>query len=277
MKGWGLIEGVQRAFRAWPMALMLAALVAFPAGDLSPRDRLSAVDLGIGGFPFNISAGDHYTGTLGRPEIATLGLLFIIWIFLSGGIIDRLARDGRTGSRRFFAACGACFAPLVRLALLSLLAYAAVLAWIEPWMRSVAYDLAPTARLALFGSLATLLFFIALVFDYARVRLVIEDRRSAAGAILASLRMLCAHGAQMILIQAAFWLPLVLWISIRTRAVADPALWTASACMAGDLVLKLMLLAAQTSIYQQHLASAGWVARAEPSWPDDPSENPAAL
>lgn len=270
-----MIEGIRRALRAWPMALLLAALTAALAPALDLRDRLAAADFGIGGFPFNISNRDYYLAF--PPADATLlALLFLIWVFLSGGIIDRLARDTRSSSRRFFAACGACFGPLLRLALLALITYAIVLTWIEPGMARASDALDSRARMVLFGALAMLLFLIALVFDYARVRLVIEDRRSALGAVAASLRLIRAQPGRIFLAQGLFWLLLVVWITLRSLPAGTPA-WLEPLLGAGEILLKLALVATQASIYQSALASAGWVAREDPRWPDEPSADPAAV
>lgn len=269
------IEGLRRALHAWPMALLLTGLTALLAPALDLRDRMAAADFGVGGFPFNISNREYYLA-LAPAEIAVLAALFLAWVFLSGGIIDRLARGTRSSSRRFFAACGACFGPLLRLGLLVLAAFAAVLAWIEPALARASETLDGPARMTLFGALAILLFFMALVFDYARVRLVIEDRRSAIGAIAASLRLIRAHFGRVLAAQAVFWLVLVIWISLRAFADGVPT-WLAHLLGGGEIFLKLALVATQAAIYQRALASAGWVARAEPRWPDDSSANPAAL
>lgn len=266
-------EGFRRALRAWPMAVLLVAFSALLSPALDIRDRMAAADFGIGGFPFNISNREYFLA-LTSAQTATLALLFLIWVFLSGGIVDRLARDARSSSRRFFAACGSCFGPLVRLGLIALAAYGAVLTWIEPALANLAAGLEGAARMTLFGALAILLFALALVLDYARIRIVIEDRRSAIGGVLASLRMLRATPGRIVAAQALFWFVLALWGSLRglTQDVV-----TSELLAAGELVLKLALVATQASIYQQTLASAGWVARAEPKWPDEPSGDPAAL
>ena len=275
MKQWALTDGFRRALRAWPMALMFTVFTALPGAALDLRDRLAAADFGIGGFPFNISAAEYYTRVLTPAQASTLALLFLIWVFLSGGIIDRLARDSRSSAPRFFAACGSCFAPLVRLALLALLIYSGVLKLIEPWLSSLSDGLGEPVRLSLFGVLAILLFAIALIFDYARLRLVIEDRRSAIGAVLASLRMLRAFGGSMVGLQALFWLMLVIWITLRAFPSTTSPVWLAYAFAFGELLLKMALIGTQASIYQRHLASAGWVARRDPSWPDEPSASTA--
>jgi hypothetical protein len=277
MKGSALTGGFRRALRAWPMALMLAAVSLMPGPALELRDRLFAADLGLGGFAFNISASDYYTHVLSRSQTWTLALLAIIWIFLSGGIIDRLARDTRSSASRFFAACGACFGPLIRLALLMLLVYAGILGWLEPWLAALAQDIGEQGRLALFGVLALILFAIAIVFDYARVRLVIEDRRSAVGAVAASFRLLRAHAGAALAIQLVLWLLLVLLITVRANPGSAAPLWLEFAFAFGELLLKLALIGAQVALYQKHYATAGWVARRDPTWPDEPSSNPAAI
>lgn len=270
------IEGFRRALRAWPMALLLTALAAMLAPALELRERMAAADFGLGGFPFNIADAGSYAA-LTPAETATLAFLFLAWIFLSGGVIDRLARDTRSSSRRFFAATGACFGPLIRLGLISLAAYAAVLTWIGPAVARASEAAAGPARIALFGTMALLLFLIALVFDYARVRLVIEDRRSAIGALAASLRLIGAHPGRILTAQAVFWLIPLLWIALFALRDAGMPLWLAYTFAFGQILLKLALIGTQASIYQQTLATAGWVARADPRWPDEPSANPAAL
>lgn len=279
-----VLDGFRRALGAWPMAIALALAAAALSPALAWRDRLAAADLGLGGFPFNISPLDYYE-LLSPAQAVTMAAFGVVWIFLSGGIIDRLARGRRSSATRFFAACGACFVPLVRLALITAVAYWAVLAFVTPALAALASGRGQYVQLALYGLLALLLFAISLTLDYARVRLVIEDRRSAIGAIGASWRMLRACGRRMLGIQALFWLVLVGWIALRGAAVSTSAAdWTAGRALAivsifaaVELMLKLALTGAQTALYQDVLASAGWVSRAEPAWPDDASADPAGI
>ena len=130
--------------------------------------------------------------------------------------------------------------------------------------------------MALFGGLALLIFAIALLFDYARMRIVIEDRRSAVGALTASLRMIRAWPGRILAAQGIFWLLLVLWMAVRNMIDAQLLLDIRTATLvshvliAGEIFLKLGLVATQGAIYQSVLASAGWVARADQRWPDEP-------
>lgn len=262
------------------MAIALVALTAALTPALAWRDRLAAADLGLGGFPFNISPLDYYD-LLSSAQAVTLSAFAALWVFLSGGIIDRLARGTRSSAPRFFAACGACVLPLLRLTLIAALTYAAVLAFVTPALASLAEQSGELVQLALYGLLALLLFAISLILDYARVRIVIEDRRSAIGALAASWRLFRAHGRRMTGIQALFWLTLVSWIALRGATITGDTHWTSGRAVAvitlfaaGELILKLALVGAQVALYQDTLASAGWVARAEPSWPDDPFADP---
>ena len=266
------------------MWLALLGVTAALTPALGWRDRLAAADFGLGGFPFNISPRDYYD-LLSPAQASTLAAFLVLWIFLSGGIIDRLARDARSSAPRFFAACGACFLPLLRLALITLASYWAVLTYVAPALAHIAEEAGETTHLVLYGVLATTLFALSLILDYARVRLVIEDRRSAIGAVAASMRMLRAHFARMLGVQALFWLLLVIWIAARgavSQAAPPPDGAAASLILAllfagGELLAKLSLTGAQVSLYQQTLASAGWVARQDPSWPDDASADTAAI
>src|SRR5690606_19337192 len=274
-----LLDGVRRAARAWPIWVALTALAALTAPALGWRDSIAAADLGLGGFPFNISPRDYYD-LLAPGQSATLALAIVVWVFLSGRVIDRLARDPRASGTRVFAACGACFLPLARLTLVALGACWAVLTWVAPAMAGLAARWGEFMTLVLYGVLTAVFFCIALVIDYARVRLVIEDRRSAIGAIAASLRLLGARFGSALTIQSVFWLLLVGLIA--TRGVTFEALAEGPAVpaylpwlfAAGELLLKLALTSSQVSLYQQTLATAGWVARQPPAWPDEARAEP---
>ena len=278
-----VLDGFRRALGAWPMAIALVLITAALSPALAWRDRLAAADLGLGGFPFNISPLDYYD-LLSPAQAVTLAAFAVVWIFLSGGIIDRLARGTRSPAPRFFAACGASFLPLARLALITAAAYGAVLAFVTPALAALSTGRSEFVHLVLYGLLALVLFAISFTLDYARVRLVIEDRRSAIGAVAASWRLLRTHVRRMAGIQALFWLMLVGWIALRGTATTSAADWTAGRTLAvitlftaGELILKLALTGAQVALYQDVLASAGWVARARPAWPDDAASDPAAI
>jgi hypothetical protein len=63
----------------------------------------------------------------------------VVWSFLSGGIIDRLARDRPTRSVGFFGAAGAHFPALARLGIVALIVYGVVFRWLHPLLLDDAY------------------------------------------------------------------------------------------------------------------------------------------
>ena len=117
----------------------------------------------------------------------------LLWIFLAGGIIDRYARDRATAAHGFFSASGVFFFRFLRLAVVQWIVYA--IAVRSLCTLAVRHGLsAPHARddrrsgprsssaLALYLVFGVLRRRVQRVFDYAKVRAVVEDRRSMLGA-----------------------------------------------------------------------------------------------
>ena len=142
---------------------------------------------------------DNLEGLLDNLPLASaiLGVTavwLIVWSFLSGGIIDRLARARRTRSHGFFAACGMHFWRLLRLGAVAWLAYGFLFRYVHGWIFNgvvarLTHDVtvertAFAYRVAGYLLFGALLLVVNIVFDYARIRLVVEDRRSAVGALL---------------------------------------------------------------------------------------------
>ncbi len=63
----------------------------------------------------------------------------VLWSFLSGGVVDRLARARRTRSHGFFGACGMHFWRLLRLAIVAGIAYAFLFGYVHGWIFDDAY------------------------------------------------------------------------------------------------------------------------------------------
>ena len=119
----------------------------------------------------------------------------VVWSFLAGGILDRYARNRPTRGRGFFGACGAHFPAMLRLG---------VVEWLF-WRGASALELGSTPGLVpkIAGLVAGLLFL------YARVRIVVEDRRSALGALLAGGRFIRRNPAAVpmfLVFAAAVWI-----------------------------------------------------------------------
>jgi hypothetical protein len=186
----------------------------------------------------------------------------VIWAFLSGGILDRYARNRPTRGRGFFGACGAHFPAMIRLG---------VLQWLVLIMALKAAAGLNWQYVDVVASVAADLFFL-----YARVRIVVEDRRSAIGALLAGGRFILrnAAAASIYLILAA-----VMWLGLE---LARPILFGAGertlARLAGsEIILALLLLlvfaswASATSFFQARLAHASYTAGPPLEWPESPA------
>ena len=115
----------------------------------------------------------------------------VLWSFLSGGVLDRYARMRPTRAPGFFAACGTHFWRFLRLGILSLADLLGALRLVHPWLfedvypwitRNVTVERTAFAIRLSAISFRKILILSNLVFDYARIRIVVEDRRSAVGA-----------------------------------------------------------------------------------------------
>jgi len=219
-----------------------------------------------------------------------LGGYLALWTFLSGGIIDRYARQRPTHAHGFFSASGRSFFRLARLTAFGGLLYWVLFKYVHPWLfldlfRDVTRGLgvertAFAWRLLFYLVFGVVLLKINIVLDYARIRLVVEDRRSALGAIRASIRFLWLHPLDATALYAldsvGFVLLLALWW-VAAPGVYGTGLMMWLAFAAGQLYLlarlaiKLHFLASQTSLFQAHLAHATYTAAPAPVWPESPA------
>jgi hypothetical protein len=212
-----------------------------------------------------------------------LGCALLLWTFLSGGILDRFARDRPTRSVGFFAACGMYGSRLVRLGLLAALTYWVLFGPVQDLLFGTVFlalveNASPPVQtavgLGLYALFGALLGGVGLVFDYARVRAVVEDRRSAIGAVLAGWRFVrrrplgCAglYAANSLLLLAALAaVPLV------TAGVGVGSLIAALLGLGARSAGRLLFYAAETAYFQSQLAHAGYVAAPTPRWPESPA------
>lgn len=210
----------------------------------------------------------------------------VVSMFLVGGVYDRLARDRALGAGGFFQACGVYFFRFLRLGVIAAAMYWLLFAKLHPWLFETVYpwltkDLTAerTAflyRLGLYALFAIVVFKVNVVFDYAKVRAVVEDRRSMVGALGASLRFLWRNPG------ATFGLyalnALLFLVVIGLYALAAPgASANLVAFAVGQLyivlrvMVRLQFAASQVALFQSRLAHAGYVARPLPVWPDSPA------
>jgi hypothetical protein len=212
----------------------------------------------------------------------------VIWSFLSGGVIDRYARRRPTRSHGFFAACGIYFWRFLRLGLLAGLVYWVLFAGVHPWLVENAYLWATAdtiversafvVRALCYAAFGVLLIACNLVFDYARIRIVVEDRRSAIGALIAGARFVRRHPATIALyaLNAIVFLTLVLGYALAAPGAAQgSSIWIAF--LVGELYIllrhyvKLLFYASQTAFFQGALAHAEYTAAPPVVWPDSPA------
>lgn len=224
------------------------------------------------------------------PVAGALGAYLVAWTFLVGGVIDRYARQRPTRSHGFFAACGVFFTRFLRLAAAAGVVYwflfAYVHAWLfDGWFRTAARDLAVERqafawRLLMYAIFGILLVAANTLFDYAKIRAVVEDRRSMMGALAAALRFIVRHPRRVVglfaLNSAAFLAVIGLWALVAPGAGrAGAAMWLAfslgQAYVLARLFLKLHVLASETALFQASLAHAGYIATPQPVWPESPA------
>jgi hypothetical protein len=208
-----------------------------------------------------------------------------VWTFLLGGILDRYARRRPIRTQAFFGASGVFFFRFLRLGVVAALGYVVLFGVVHPllfppdypWVAegSQAGQASPllTPVYAVFLMFAT---FWSAVVDYARIRAVVEDRRSMLGAILAAWRFVTAHPLKtfgLYLLNAALFGAL-LWASLvamRGGVALDPGAPVIAFFFVGRVVLKLVFFASQTALFQRSLAHVEYTAAPELLWPESPA------
>jgi hypothetical protein len=219
------------------------------------------------------------------------GVYLVVWLFLTGGIVDRFARNRPTRSHEFFTACGVYFVRFLRLAPVVAVTYYVLLAYVHPWLFDRLYDrlirdvtVERTGfflRLALYAVFGLLLVIINVIFDYAKVRAVVEDRRSMLGALGASFRFVRRHAGSVIALYGLagllFVAVLVIYAFVAPGAgSAGLQMWLGllitQAYVLARLWVRLVFFASEAALFQGRLAHSGYVAAPSVR----PLESPAA-
>jgi hypothetical protein len=219
-----------------------------------------------------------------NPALAGAAAAYVVvWIFVSGGVIDRLARGRPVGAGPFFAACGVYFLRFLRLAVVIGAAYWSLFAWLHPFLFGVVYDRFTrdmteerdviVLRALIYAAFLLPVLLVSLVADFAKVRAVVEDRRSMLSAMLSALRFIRRRPfrvtALYLLNIVAAMIVLRLWLQVTPAA--DAPVW--SALLIGQLYIlvriwaKLAFMASEIAFFQGELASAGYAAAPLPIWP----------
>lgn len=210
----------------------------------------------------------------------------VIWSFLSGGVLDRYARGRPTRTLGFFAACGTHFWRFLRIGLVAWLVYAALFGWVQGWLFDDLYGWATrdataerfafAVRAGCYLVFGALLVASNVVFDYARIRMVVEDRRSALGAILAAIRFVRREYATLALyaLNGGLFLGLAAIYALTSpgagTALFASLLW-GQLFILGRHYLKLVFYASQTSLFQAALAHGAYTAAPAMVWPESPA------
>jgi hypothetical protein len=224
------------------------------------------------------------------PIASALGLYLAAWAFLSGGILDRYARQRPIRIYGFFGASGVYFFRFLRLAAIAGLAYWVLFAYVHPWLfeeqfvnltRGMSEERAAILVRVLFYSLfGALLLATNLVIDYTKVRIVVEDRHSVLGALVAALRFIRSHGRQVIALyllnSMTFILVIGVWAVVAPGAGGSGGtMWLAfmlsQLYIVARLVVKLQFIASHVALFQANLAHAAYVSAPVPAWPDSPA------
>ena len=194
---------------------------------------------------------------------------FLAFLMLaSGGIIDRYARDRRPG----LTACAG------RPVCSSSDSFAWAFSW--RWLRA---GIPPLGR---WPGACRRPGTVNLVFDYAQIRAVVEDRRSMFGALAIVGIVPGRNCVAALVLYVLDWLILAAVrrirvartrhrISLRARRpyrVDDRALDLINQVFViARLWVRLVFWASATTLFQRQLAAPGYVARPLPEWPDSPS------
>lgn len=288
------LEGWRRVLRApvmWVSLLVLTVVILRPIGNVlgglledsrpgSHLDIQSGITDSGRGWTMDIYAGAVSAGSqmlIGQTNSTVIGIIATyvgLWLFLWGGILDRVARDRPIGTAAFFAACGVHFVRFLRLAVIVGAAYWAL-------FQLLAYVAKPPVSLADFdlrhaGYFVTLaaIVVVGAIEDYAMVRTVVEDRRSMLGAIVASLRFIrrrvfAVFGLSLVNILAvlgvvAIWgFPVPLAPGVRFLLMSTGVLLR--------LWVRLAFASSEVVLFQHALAHADYTAAPLPVWPDSPA------
>jgi len=224
------------------------------------------------------------------PITAALAAYLVAWTFLSGGILDRLARQRPTRTFGFFGASGVFFWRFLRLSVIAGLVYWFLFSYVHAWLldegfRRLTRDVAVERdaflwRIALYMVFGACLVAANITFDYARIRLVVEDRRSALGALRAALRFVGRHPRTVIGLYAlnalVFFVLLGVWSLVAPGAgPVGGLMWVgfvvAQLYLLARIVLKLQFIASQTALFQASMAHAAYTAAPAPVWPESPA------
>ena len=215
-----------------------------------------------------------------RPQVLVVtGAVFVLllWI-LTPGCIHRVAKNTPIGAAQFASTCGRLLLPMLRLNLGAAVVYGALFGSVHAWLFDDVFEqvtreltverTAFVIRLACYAAFLLLVGLVNLVADVARVRMVVEGRRSAVASAVAALSFI---GRNVRLTAGAYLLNVLLLGGVLTMyAVTAPGVGTAgwdmwAAFAFGQVYLlarlgvKLLFWGSEAAALQQVYGARGFV------------------
>jgi hypothetical protein len=158
---------------------------------------------------------------------------------------------------------------------------------VHPWLFRTLYDRLTrdltaehqiiVVRAGLYGVFLALLLAVNVVADFAKVRTVVEDRRSVIGALGAAIRFIRRRPVRVLtlyllnMVAAAVVLRLWLQTAPGISAPTWLALLGGQLYILGRIWARLAFMASEVVFFQGELAHANFTAAPEPVWPDSPA------
>ena len=160
-------------------------------------------------------------------------------------------------------------------------------AWLHPYLFGTLYhrftrDMveerdAIVVRALLYTAFLIPVVFVSIVADFAKVRAVVEDRRSMLAAAATALRFVRRRflrvGALYLLNIVAALIILRLWLQVAPSATAPvwAALLIGQVYLLARIWAKLAFMSSEVAFFQGELAHARYTAAPAPRWPDSPA------
>lgn len=227
----------------------------------------------IGNFFFDLI----FKWRLGLEYLGIMTILSFVYVlastFLAGGFIGAYAKTYRVSFQEFLIEGAKYFGKFFRLSLLSLIVYVLlfeiVFDWwsnsIPVWTAQERSEMVPFVHYMIRNGIAVLVFgFVTLCFDYAKIRMVVDDRISALFASWAGVSFVFKHIGSTtglyILLSIAGIVLIVLYALIE-GAIAQTGYWTIlfvflvqNIYFLARMCLKATFYASQTQLYQAKAA-----------------------
>ena len=306
-----LVIGVWLAtvFTALPFAIVLQALIGDHLGaSMAAQNAADGVDFdwwneflaqtsGVGlsfvpailGFAAVMRNLSTFVDNSGFPLVIAIAVSahMLVSLFLLGGVLDRLARDRAVGAAAFFSACGTYAVRFLRLAVIATAVYGVLLGPYHHWLFEDLYgaltENLTVERTAFFYRVALYIAFLVplslanVIVDYAKVRAVVEDRRSMIGAVVSAVRFIRRNPGAAFGLYLLDTLLFLAVIGLYFLTAPGAGVNNSLAFAIGQLyivfrvIVRLQFAASQMALFQGRLAHAGYVARPVPRWPDSPA------